>query len=270
MRIKVLAFAALVFEICNPSVGFPQNSTSTASPSPVTVQRDAASLSLLSQVVGILGGSALSSTTGVVAQGAMTASTGGISGPIRWEISGTEFRYERPGPNGTTVFVSGHGNPAVSDGVTVDQNVVHQAKVIFPWHLPGFVLASQVNKLTVSIQSAQPVTINGVAAIKISFADLTDSLTSVICKQDWYLNANTLLPFRVDYLDSERNNALNTVQMTTLLSDYKQVGGALIPYHLTTYFQAQQIWDVELTQVQVGNAIPASDFDVPATTSGGQ
>jgi hypothetical protein len=236
-----------------------------------TPQRDANSLAVLNTTVSALGGTAnLSQTNGIVALGNLVASPGGVSGPVKWENMGSEFRYERPGPNGPIVFVSGHGDPAILDGGAIRQGIVHQAMVVFPWYLPGIVLSSQANNPNVSVQGKQSVTVNGVAAIKISTVDQTDDLSAVICKQDWYLDATTLLPFRVDYLDPDRDNALNTVQMTTLLSDYRQVSGVLIPFHITTFFQSQQIWDVTLTSVQLGQPIPSSDFDVPVAAGGEQ
>jgi hypothetical protein len=234
-----------------------------------TATRDANAIALLSRAVATLGGSAsYSQTSGVVARGNLTAATGGISGPILWENAGTEFRYERPGPNGSIIFVSGHGNPAIADGGKVQRNIGHVAMVTFPWHLPSVVLASQLRNANVQVAATQQVTLDGASAIKLSLNDETDELSATICKQDWYFDSATLLPTRVDFLAAEVHNALNNAKMTVLLSDYRSVSGALIPFHMVTLFEGQQISDVALTSVQLNVSIPTTDFDARATTAG--
>ena len=86
--------------------------------------------------------------------------------------------------------------------------------VDFPAHLPGLVLAAHLNNAKVQVNAAQQVNLDTAPAIKISLTDQTDELSSIICKQDWYLDPATLLPTRVDYLASEAQNALNTKKMT--------------------------------------------------------
>jgi len=232
--------------------------------------RDANATATLSRSVAALGGAgSYSSTSGVIAYGTLTASPGGISGPIVWENAGTEFRFERPGPNGSIVFVSGHGNPAIEDGGKVQRNIGHLAMVTFPAHLPAVVLASQLNNTKVQVATAQQVTLSGAPAIKISLSDQTDEVSSVICKQDWYFDSTTLLPSRVDYLAAEAQNALNTAKMTVLFSDYRSVSGQQIPFHIVTLFEGQQISDVILTSVQMNASIPSADFDPSAVIAAG-
>jgi len=241
-----------------------------ASSSTAPVVRDPQALALIQKAIQGLGGiSFYSQTNGVAAQGTLNAAAGAISGPIVWEWAGAEFRYQRPGANGAVVFVSGHGNPALSDSGKVRRGIGHLAMVTFPIHLPAVALAASLNNPNVSISSIQSVSINGVNALMISFVDQTDLLSSAICHQTWYFDPTTFVPFRVDYLTSDANDALNTVQEYSLLSNYHNVSGVSVPFHIVTFFNGQQVEDVALTSVQLGASIPSTDFEPPVSVSGG-
>ena len=235
-----------------------------------TVQRDSAALTLLGSIVNSMGGASISSSNGIVATGNLASTSGGHSGSVRWETMGSEFRYERPGSNGTIVFVSGHGNPAILDNGTVRRKIGHLAMTTLVPHLPVIPLSNSLANPAVEVSAPQQVSLGGsVSALKISFIDHTDELSSVICRQDWYIDPNTFLPLRVDFLASEINNALNTAKMTYLFSNYKTDSGVAVPFTITTLFEGQQVSQLDLSSVQVNAAIPATDFDVNASTVAG-
>jgi hypothetical protein len=182
---------------------------------------------------------------------------------------GTEFRYERPGPNGSVAVVSGHGKPAFIDGSNAGKSFVPMTIGNFPAHLPAVVLASELNNPKVQLEAIQRVTAGGAAAIQVSTDDETDEFTAKITRQDWYFDATTLLPMRVDYVTTNVNNLEDLASMTALLSDYRSQSGMLIPFHIVIYFNGQQIEDIVLSQVLITNSIPAADFDAPAVSAGG-
>ena len=262
MRVSRLVLSLILILSCSSQLSSQQPSTSA--------ERDANATAVLNRAVAALGGTAAySQTNGVVARGSLNAAAGGISGSILWEWAGPEFRYERSGPNGSVVFVSGHGNPALSDGGKIRRNIYHLAMVTFPVHLPSIALATSLNSPNVSMGAPQQVAVNGVSALKISLVDQTDSLSSTICQQTWYFDSTTLVPFRVDYLTSEANDATNAPQEYTLLSDYRNVSGVLLPFHIVTFFNGRRVEDVTLTSVQVGVPTPSSDFEPSVSVSGG-
>jgi hypothetical protein len=222
------------------------------------------------QSITAMGGAvSTSQPNGVIAKGTLTAATGGISGPILWENLGAEFRYELPGPTGSIAFVSGHGRPAIVDGNKITGKIGHLAMVAFPAHLPATVLASELSNPNIRLDATQQATVGKTPAFKVSITDETDELSAQICKQDWYFDSVTMLPVRVDYLATEIKNALNTVNMTVMLSDYRVVSGVAIPFHIATFFDEQQITDVTLDTVQLNASVPAVDFDAPSSNPGG-
>lgn len=236
----------------------------------VVIPRDTSSVALLTRTISAMGGStSASATTGFITKGNLTVSPGGVSGQVTWENAGAEFRYEQPGPNGQIVFVSGHGNPAILDSGKVQRKIGHLAMTNLAPHLAAISLVNSLNSTATEISSPQQVTISGLTAIKISFVDHTDELSSVICKQDWFFDQNSLLPLRVDFLTSEMYNALNTVKMSYLFSNYQNVSGVLIPFTVITLFDGQQVSQLDITSVQVGASIPTTDFDVTTATSAG-
>lgn len=262
MRVTRLLLSCFLVFCSTPCLNSQQSTTSAP--------RDANAVALLSSSVTTLGGTgSYSATNGIIARGNLTAAAGGISGPVLWENAGSEFRYERPGPSGSIIFVSGHGNPAIADSGKVQRNIGHLAMVNFPWHLTSIVLASELSNAKVQVAALQQVTLDGVSAFKVSLNDQSDSITSVICKQDWYFDPATLRPTRVDFLAAEVHNALDNARMTVLFSDYRSVSGLQIPFRIVTLFEDRQISDVALTSVQVNASFPTTDFDAPAAVSGG-
>jgi hypothetical protein len=231
------------------------------------VQRDPQAAALLQHSAAALGG-ALSSTS-VIAHGTLTAVPPGISGPILWETQGSEFRYDRPGPNGTITFVSGHGDPAIADSGHVRRNIGHLAMTNLPPHMVAATLASYLSNSAIQISTIQSVTLNGTAALKVSATDTSDELSKLICKQDWYLDPSTLLPIRVDFLASEARNALDTAKMTYIFSNWHNVSGVLMPFDVVTLFEGQQIFSVSFDSIEIGVPIPTTDFDVPPAVAGG-
>jgi hypothetical protein len=239
----------------------------TPTPAPT---RDPQAVGVIQSSIAALGGAAYySQTSGVIAQGTITAAPAAVSGQITRENQGPEFMEQRPGPNGPILFLSGHGNPAIVANGNIQQGIGQLAMNYFPLHLPAVGLNNALNNPNLSVSSIQQTTMNGESAIEISTVDDTSSLSAAICQQTWYFDATTLLPFRVDYLTSDVSNALNTMQETTLLSNYQQVSGALIPFKIVTFLNGQQISETDLTSVQLDVSIPSSDFDPPTTSTTG-
>ena len=135
-------------------------------------------------------------------------------------------------------------------------------------HLSVIVLATALNNPNVEVASPQRVLLNSSPAIQISLVDKKDELSALICKQDWYLDAQTLLPVRVDFLDSDIHNALSTVKMSYVFTNYQRVSGLAVPFTVDTLIDGQQISEITFTSIQAVS-IPLSDFDVPPSTIGG-
>lgn len=239
-----------------------------SSASPAT--RDPQAVTLLQSSVTALGAAAsYFSSNGVIARGTITTAPGGISGPILWETQGSDFRYERPGPNGTITFVSGHGNPAIADSGKVRRNIGHLAMTNLPPHMVAATLASYLSNSAIQISAVQTATLNGTPALKVSTVDTSDELSKLICKQDWYLDPNTMLPIRVDFLASEAKNALDTAKITYIYSGWRSVSGVLMPFNAVALFEGQQMYSVSFDSIQIGVGIPTTEFDVPVATAGG-
>jgi hypothetical protein len=138
---------------------FSQQPSSSVAP----VVRDSPSLAVIQKAIqALVGTESYSQTNGVIARGTLEAAPGGISGAILWEWAGSEFHYERPGPNGTVVvFASGHGSPALSEDGKTQRSLDHLAMVTFPVHLPSVALAAIFSNPNVSFGTPQQATVNG-------------------------------------------------------------------------------------------------------------
>ncbi len=79
--------------------------------------------------------------------------------------------------------------------------------------------------------------------------------------EDWYLDTEYYLPFRVESVASMMGQEMET---TTTMGDYKEVGGLLVPFSMQVGFgdgQTQQ--GINIDEMQMNPDIDASIFDMP-------
>ncbi len=80
--------------------------------------------------------------------------------------------------------------------------------------------------------------------------------------EDWYLDTEYYLPFRVEAVATMMGQEVAT---TTTLGDYKEVDGLLLPYSIQVNFGNDAQQGIVIEAMQLNPDIDASIFDMPAT-----
>jgi hypothetical protein len=234
--------------------------------------RDPNGLAVLQQAVNALGGTAaIGQIQDCTATGSMQASPGGglTSGSFRWENSGREFRYENPSPSGLRIFASGHGKPALEDNGVVRAVGRQGAVGNFPPHLlPLMLLRALVNQ-NVSVQLLGPGVVGGRSAIRVKIAlGASASRAGTSSGQQWFFDATSGLPLRVEYLLVAEGAPGVSVVAATEFGSYRAVSGIQIPFQIVTYVDGVQTSVVTLNSVVFNTGISSGDFDL--STGGAQ
>jgi hypothetical protein len=145
-----------------------------------------------------------------------------------WKSIGVSLRTETTSPDGNTITTAQGGAGYLEDSSgavsSMDQRL---ANSIFPHHLPGVILLYLLNApdRSLSVISDTGATQNLVHVQSVQI--LSDQTTVSETQQDWYIDMNTGLPTRVDYVipGQSGSDATGTVQFTS----WQKTATVLIP-----------------------------------------
>src|SRR5271169_4965638 len=202
-------------------------------------QRDTQALAAIQNAISMLGGPALSQVRDASIQGNIQILSGssqqGVS--VVWEDAWgkgvTAFRRESHVGGSVSVLISNSGQPVdLQDGITtkVPQHIGFSCAAI---HLPGIILAAQLNNPAYSFQFMGTTALNGLPAIHIQSALSTDPIASALSVQDWYFDSSSGLPLRVDYRIANSPDLMNPGIASMQFANFQSVSGILVPFRLT-------------------------------------
>jgi hypothetical protein len=77
---------------------------------------------------------------------------------------------------------------------------------------------------------------------------------------DFYLDSQTLLPTVVTFSEHADNDETVNVAVQVMFSDYRNINGATIPFHIQRYVNNSLVLDIQLTSAIVNSGIPDSQF----------
>ena len=254
------------------SLAFPaaaqQNAAVAATPQPP--QRDAQAVAAIQKAVSALGGSSLaqvrdSSVQGVV-QNLSDASAPQVT--LKWEDSwgkgAPAFRRESHVGASTSVLVSGNGQPVdFQDGIAT-KVPKHVALGCAALHVPGIVLAYQLNDSRYVFKFVENTIFNGQAAMHIQSALNSDPILSALSLEDWYFDPASGLPLGVAYRIADKPDLLNPGTVSVQFADFRQVSGFLTPFRLTEMGLAGEKDVVNITSATFNSSLSPSEFLAPA------
>lgn len=118
---------------------------------------------------------------------------------------------------------------------------------------PNVVLAylGQVNQPQASFQHIQAYTYN-------SMLPNAQALSTM----DFYLDSQTLLPSIVMFNEHPDNNQTTNIAVQVMFSDYRNVQGTQIPFHIQRYVNDGLVLDVQLTSASVNTGVSDNNFSV--------
>lgn len=180
-----------------------------------------------------------------------------------WTIAGNEFRFEVQSAKGTGFFVSGYGAPTnvLNGKVSTLQSYVGRANL--PYYLPAFLLSKELANPNYSIQYIGGTTINGRQAIQVHLSDRSDQIASWISPQDWYFDANSTIPLRVEFRVPPNESLVKWVKGTYDFYDFRSVNGLLTPFQISFAMEHLPSQTIKFTSITFNVGVLKSIFDAP-------
>lgn len=238
----------------------------TASPTPPAPVRDAQAIATVQAAIAAMGGTvAVAAIQDTSVQGTIQdqGSSGSPTQSFTWMSSGGQFRTQVATATDTRIYVSGYGSPVdQEDGVnTAIPFFVAQANL--PYEVPALVLLNEVNNPNYTLSYVGTTTINGNPAIHVHACDDTDYTSYLVTPQEWYFDASTGLPVRVEYLLPQNTTPQNSWSLSIDFANYTATGGILVPYQLT--MNAGPVVEIAtVNSVAFNSGLSASLFAAPS------
>jgi hypothetical protein len=267
MRIKVLAFAASLFLISNSSARNPQTpAVAASSPQAVT---------LLAQSTNALTGSVAVNDVTLTGTVERIAGSTDESGTVTLKALTTgeaSLAITLPSGTLTEVHSSMANGPAgnwISADATVHQIPMHNGWTDAGWFFPAFSSAFTSNQSLQIAYIGQEI-VDGVSVQHVRLNRIvpgdasgkTNSLVLHLSQTELYLDANSFLPIGVKYNIHPDNNAAIDIPVEIKYSNFKSVGGVMIPFHIQEFIQNSLHLDIQLTNTAVNSGLSASQFQV--------
>ena len=79
---------------------------------------------------------------------------------------------------------------------------------------------------------------------------------------DFYLDSQTLLPSVVMFNEHPDNDQTANIAVQVMFSDYRNVNGAQIPFHIQRYVNDSLVLDIQLTSARVNTGVSDNNFSV--------
>jgi hypothetical protein len=255
----------LIFILAAVSAAAQQSSP----PTDQSPQRDPQAVAAIQRAVSELGGAALSQVRDASVQASIQIlpASSNQSFSVVWEDAwgkgAAEFRRESHVGNSISVLVSGNGQPVDSQGGIATKIPTLVSFSCAAVHLPGIILAVQLNNAAYSFKFVETTALNGIQVAHIQSALTTDPIASALSLQDWYLDPVSGLPLRVDYRIVNSADLLNPGIVSMQFASFQSTSGILVPFRLTEIGLAGEQDIVTITSVTFNSGLSSSEFLPP-------
>ena len=262
MRVVRVVLSLLLILSSSPRLNSQQSVTSSL--------RDPQAVASVQKAVNALGGAALSQIHDASVQGSIQILTSSKTESLTvlwedaWGTGAPAFRRESHLGASTSVLVSGNGQPVDSQSGIATKVPKHVAFSCAAFHLPGVILAAQLNNAAYSFKLVEITAVNGLSAIHIQSALTTDQIASALSLQDWYFDPSSGLPLRVDYRIVNSPDLLNSGIVSMQFASFQSVSGILVPFRLIETGLTGEQDVVTITSVTLNSGLSPSEF-LPAT-----
>jgi len=109
----------------------------------------------------------------------------------------------------------------------------------------------------VGLENSQQTPLQHIQAYTVS-ASLPEA--QQLSTMDFYLDAKTLLPSIIAFDEHPDNDQTVDIAVAVAFSDYRNVNGAMIPFHIQRYVYNGLTLDIQLASAGINSGIPDSQF----------
>jgi len=88
------------------------------------------------------------------------------------------------------------------------------------------------------------------------------NFTQQMSTVDYYLDAQTFVPMSITFNAHPDDDASTNIAVEVDFSNYQQVNGILVPFHVTKVWQGNPLLDFTVTNVVVNSGLPDSLFSI--------
>lgn len=236
---------------------------------PSSVQRDPEAIAVVQKAILALGGAAnLTASDSFEISGEVVPSPDGSAsaGSFAIKVSGKEYRFETPVGTEKFILASNHGKPRIlRKNKAISAGQLHLSSFAIP--LIGPTLARRFLSSSLSFIFKGYVTEgDGAAAVTAARvriqAQYDEPLLTELTRQDWYFDARSGLPIRVEYNDPARENGAITVPVAIDVYDYRAVSGMRAPYEWKSTVDGKVQSVSKVTLLQAGASFSPTDFEI--------
>jgi hypothetical protein len=187
---------------------------------------------------------------GTTAQGTITEN--GQSGSIVIKTMGQSVRYEVSLPNEQFVTVFANGRAVRTQDGKSHPLPQWSATYYRPWHMPLLSRMADIVSTGIQYQFVGTETVSGRPAWHIQiWSTPTDGssadLTKTISEFHVFVDQATAHPVKLITYDFSPDAMENRTPVETYFSDYRNISGALIPFHMTRYASGSLQADIVLS-----------------------
>jgi hypothetical protein len=230
-----------------------------------TVTRDQQAISTVQLAIAAMGGEAAWKQVRNVTVTAEASSENGVT-QQRWidDLSKPfpEFRREVTRSGSTSAWASGHGNGAANDGTKARAIPMHVTLASLPYHLPASILIRELADEKYSFEWAGEEDYQGTPVLHVTCSRHDDLVAATIAVQEWYFDAKTYLPKKVQYRVPSLSNAVLFHIANLEYADYRSQEELVFPFTLVHAPALQHPHTVTVRSVLVNSPISAADFEI--------
>jgi hypothetical protein len=133
------------------------------------------------------------------------------------------------------------------------------------WFVPQLTVLSQLSNPNLIVSYVGPETRAGAAVQHLHFAIQSASVDPTglwqgLSAEEVYLDASTYLPVAIAFNTHPDNDAGINIPVETDFSNYQQVNGVQIPFHIQKFLNYSLFLDVTIQSAVLNSGIPQSDF----------
>jgi hypothetical protein len=229
-----------------------------------TVQRDSQAVAVLAQAQAAMG-AATAPVADTVAIGNV-AYWDGRTGTVRIETKGIgRLRFETTLDGKTNTVVVSAGRGYSLEGATRRKLPVWVTQYLRVEHLPALSRIADYLQPNTKLAYLGVETVSGRAAhhIRISAAPTDNTpadIEDLISEFHVFVDCESLQVLKTITFDFSPEIIENRSQVETYYSDYRDIGGLLVPFRVTRYVSGQLFSETTFTSIATNVGVPDGDF----------